>query len=115
MGIKMNKEQILEQSRREHKDQDLYEEEVLKSASNLAAISASVLAVIFFVVQLIVGLGRNYGLFAIVFSILASVFVVKAIKRKKKHEIFVAVMYILLTLGASAAHIYTLIQSSSIL
>jgi hypothetical protein len=111
----MNKEEILEKSRQENKNQDVYEKEVLRMGGNAGAVTAIALATIFFAIQVFVGEGMNYGLYAIVFSVLGTGFVVKAIKLKRKHEIAVAIAYILLTLLLSAAHIYNLITTSTIL
>ena len=115
MVIYMNKEEILEKSRMENKNQDIFEKEVMKEGGNIGAIVAMILATIFFVIQIFVGGGMNYGLYAVVFSIFASGFVVKAIRLKRKHEIFVAFMYVIAVLLFSVAHIYQLISSSTIL
>lgn len=111
----MNKEEILEKSRMENKNQDVYEKEVLKQGGNIAAIVAAILATVFFVIQILLGEGMNYGLYAIVFSIPATGFVVKAICMKRKHEIAIAAIYLLAALAFSAAHIYQLFTSSTIL
>lgn len=111
----MNKEEILAKSRQENKDQDIYEMEVLKLGGNAGAVTAVILATVFFIIQIAVGKGINYGLHAIVFSVLGTGFVVKAVKLKRKHEIAVAVAYIIITLVLSAAHIYSLITASTIL
>lgn len=111
----MNKEEILEKSRKENKKQDAYEKEVIREGGNAASVVAALLATIFFVIQIFVGEGSNYGLYAVVFSVPATGFIVKSIKLKKKHEIIVAVVYAVATLMFSAAHIYNLITSSTIL
>lgn len=94
----MNKEEILEKSRKENKNQDIYEKEVLKIGGNAGAVTSMILATIFFIVQILVGEGMNYGLYAIVFSVSATSFTVKAIKLKRKHEIAAAIAYITITL-----------------
>lgn len=111
----MNKEEILEKSRKENKNQDIFEKEVMREGGNIGAIVAAILATIFFVIQILVGEGMNYGLYAVVFSIFAAGFVVKAIRRKRRHEIAVAILYIIATLMFSAAHIYQLFAASTIL
>lgn len=111
----MNKEEILAKSRMENRNKDIYEKEILKLGGNAGAIAAIILATIFFIVQIVVGEGMNYGLYAIVFSVLGASFTVKAIKLKRKHEIAVAIVYIILTLLLSIAHIYNLITASTIL
>lgn len=111
----MNKDEVLERSRKENKNQDMFEKEVMKEGGHLGAIVAAILATIFFVIQIVVGEGMNYGLYAVVFSILATGFVVKAIKLKRPHEILVAVIYIVTVLLFSIAHICQLIAASTIL
>ncbi|MDY5911196.1 MAG: DUF6442 family protein [Inconstantimicrobium porci] len=108
----MNKEEILAKSRKEHKDQDIYEKEVLKEAGNVGAISACVLCLIFFCAQIFTGGGTNYGLWAIIFAIRGGEFFVKGIRLKRKHEIVLAVMYIVITLAMSTAHIYNLLSAA---
>lgn len=111
----MNKEDILERSRKENKNQDVFEKEVMKEGGNIGAIVAAILATIFFVIQIALGEGMNYGLYAVVFSILATGFVVKAIRLKRVHEIVVAIIYIVAVLLFTMAHICQLISVSSIL
>jgi hypothetical protein len=114
-GIVMNKDEILQKSRKENKDKDIFEKEVLKEAGNAAAITAAILSALFFAIQIFAGGGMNYGFWAIVFSIQAAGFTVKAIRLKRKHEIVMAILYILITLLASVSFIYDLITSSTIL
>lgn len=111
----MNREEILEKSRTENKNQDVYEKEVIRDAANYGACAAGILATIFFVIQIFVGGGMNYGLYAVVFAIPAAGFIYKAIRLRRRHEIVVACIYAVATLMFSAAHIYNLITSSVIL
>ena len=55
----MNKDEILERSRRENKNQDIYEKEVIIKGNRYACIAAAILATIFFVIQIFVGGGIN--------------------------------------------------------
>jgi len=111
----MNKEEILERSRMENKNQDFFEKEVVKEGGNIGAIVAIVFATIFFVIQIVVGEGINYGLFAVIFSISATGYVIKAFRLRRKHEIIIALIYIITVLFFSTAYIYQLIASSTIL
>lgn len=111
----MNKEEILKKSRLENKNRDLFEKEVFREGGNIGAVVAVALATIFFVIQIVVGEGMNYGLYAVVFSVLAAGFTVKAIRLKRKHELVVAIVYIVATLLFSIAHIHQLITTSTIL
>lgn len=111
----MNKDEILAKSRSENKDRDVFEKEVLKEAGNAGAIVAAILCTVFFVIQILVGEGTNYGLYAIFFSVFAAGFTVKAIRMKRKHEIVFAAIYTAAALLFSFAHIYGLITASVIL
>ena len=111
----MNKDEILERSRRENKNQDIYGKEVIIKGNRYACIAAAVLATIFFVIQIFVGGGINYGLYAVVFSMPMAGFWMKYAKLRKKHELLVAICYTVGVLLFSAAHIYQLISASQIL
>lgn len=110
----MRKEEILKKSRRENKNQDLYEKQVMAAGGNAGAVAAAVLATVFFVAQILTGGGMNYGLYAVVFTIPAARFTVKAIKLRRKHEIALAALYWLSVVLFSAAHLYQLITISAI-
>lgn len=109
----MRKEEILKKSRRENKNQDLYEKQVMAAGGNAGAVAAA-LATVFFVAQILTGGGMNYGLYAVVFTIPAARFTVKAIKLRRKHEIALAALYWLGVVLFSAAHLYQLITISAI-
>lgn len=111
----MTREEILEKSRVENKNQDMYENEVLKTAGNAAAIAAASLATIFFFIQIFMGGGSNYALYAIVFVILAMTFTVKAIRLRRRHEILFAIAYWVFVATFSAAHIYQLFTAAAAL
>lgn len=111
----MNKEEILAKSRAENKNKDVYEQEILKQASSSTVIVMMVLATIFFAVQIFVGGGTNWGIWALVFSGSMTTFWVKYVKLQRKHELVMAIAYTLLVMVASGWHIYNLIASSTIL
>ncbi|MDD4772714.1 MAG: DUF6442 family protein [Eubacteriales bacterium] len=111
----MKKEEILEKSRKENKNQDVFEKEVSRIGGNSAAVAAAILATVFFVIQIFVGGGTNYGLYAVVFSIPATGYIIKAIYMKRKSHIRLAAIYIFVTLLFSIIHIRYLITASNIL
>ncbi|MDO4479626.1 MAG: DUF6442 family protein [Erysipelotrichaceae bacterium] len=111
----MNKEEILERSRKENKNQDIYEKEIIILGNRYACIAAAVLATIFFVIQIFVGEGIDYGLYAVVFSLTMAGFWIKYIRMHKKHELLVAICYTVMVLIFSAVHIYGLVSASQIL
>lgn len=114
-GSIMNKDEILAKSRAENKNQDVYEQEVLTQASKIAVIVQMILSAIFFVTQMCVGEGINWGLWALVFSSGMTIFWVKYIKLRRKHELVMAIFYTILVVIMSGYHIYNLIVSSTIL
>lgn len=111
----MDKNEILAKSRAENKNKDVYEQEVVKQASSGAVIVQMILAAIFFVAQIFVGGGINWGLWALVFSINMTTFWVKYIKLHRKHELVAAIAYTILVSIMSGYYIYDLIAFSTIL
>ncbi|HJB26630.1 MAG TPA: hypothetical protein H9662_08500 [Firmicutes bacterium] len=110
----MNKDEILAKSRAENKNKDVYEQEVLKQASKSAVVVQMVLATLFFVTQIFVGEGINWGLWALVFSANMTIYWVKYIKLRRKHELMIAIAYTILVSVMSGYYIYNLIVSSTI-
>ena len=111
----MNKEEILEMSRAENKNKDIYEIEVLKQSGTSTVIVMMALAAIFFAAQIFVGGGTNWGLWALVFSAHMTTFWVKYIRLRRKHELVMAISYTILVFALSGGHIYNLVASSTIL
>ena len=111
----MNKEEILAKSRAENKNKDVYEIEVLKQANSCGIIVMAVLAVIFFSVQIFVGGGQNWGMWALVFSPSMATYWVKYIKLRHKHELLIVIAYTVIVAAGAGYHIYNLIASSTIL
>ncbi len=104
----MNREEILEKSRKENEGIDEFEKEVLKEGRSAGAVAAAVVAFLLFIVQICLDKGQNYGLYAVLVSMAAAQFVVKAVKLKRKHEIALAAFYTLFALLLAAAHIWQL-------
>ena len=111
----MNKDEILVKSRAENKNKDVYEQEVLKQASKSSVVVQMILATIFFVTQILVGNGINWGLWALVFSASMTINWVKYIKLRSRQELITAIVYTVFALVMSGYYIYNLIVSSMIL
>jgi hypothetical protein len=92
----MNKEEILEKSRKENKNQDFTELECLKQASNIAYIVGCLACVIICTLQWSFTKIVNWGCWVVNFSILGTVFLVKYIKLRKTHELFMTILYYVL-------------------
>ena len=108
----MNKDEILPKSRAENKNKDVYEQEVLKQASRSAVVVQMVLATIFFVTQILVDKGINWGLWALVFSTSMTINWVKYIKLRHRQELITAIVYTVFVSVMSGYYIYNLITSS---
>ncbi|MBD5528214.1 MAG: hypothetical protein HDR02_07365 [Lachnospiraceae bacterium] len=109
----MTREEVLEKSRTENRNQDMFENEVLRAAGNAAAIAAFCLATIFFALQIFAGGGSNYALYAIAFVILATTFTVKAVRLRRRHEILLAAAYWVFVITFSFAHIFQLFTTAT--
>ena len=99
----MNKDEILAKSRAENRNKDVYEQEVMA------------LATLFFAIQIFVGKGTNWGLWALVFSANMTISWVKYIKLHRKYELGIAIAYTILVFVMSGCYIYDLSVSSTIL
>lgn len=104
----MNRNEILEKSRKENRNKDIYELEIIKQAGSISSLTAALLCAILFIAEILLGRGINYGLWSIFLAAEAATFTYKAVKLKKKHEILVAVLYCLMVVLLVFAHIYNL-------
>ncbi len=111
----MNKEEILEKSRKENNNKDIYEQEILKQGNVVANSVMMIIATVFFVVNIFTGGGINYGIYAIVFSSFMATFWVKWFKIRKKHELVMALLYTIVVIAFSSTHICNMFISSTIL
>ena len=107
----MDRTEILEKSRRENKNRDLYTQEIQGAASAVSSFVAVILATVFVVIQAVAGHGVNLGLYAICTSAGATQFIVKAVHMKQKRDIVLAVIYTGVTLVLAGIHIYQLVTS----
>lgn len=111
----MNKEEILERSRKENKNRDVYEQEVMKQCSKVACIVMAALATALYAAQIFTGGGVNPGYYAIIFSGQMATFWVKWSKLRRKHELAVAIIHTIIVAFFMASHIYYLVTTSTIL
>lgn len=111
----MDRDEILAKSRAENKNQDVYEQEILKLAGKTAVVVQMILAAVFFAVQAITGGGINWGLWALVVSADMTLSWVKYVKLRRKPELAIAIVYTIVVSLMSGYHIYSLIASSTTL
>lgn len=108
----MNKEEILEKSRKENKNKDIYEEELNKQGSAIVNSVMVILATVFFVIQVFTGGGINYGLYAIVFCHSMVLSWIKWRKLRQRQQFLLSLLYTVCVLLFSIVHIYTLITGN---
>lgn len=90
----MNKEEILQASRKENKNKDIYELEVINKGQRIGGLIAiSVAFALLLLERVILDIGTNYGYFCIIMSAGAGLWIYKAVKLKRKHEILLAVLW----------------------
>lgn len=82
----MNKEEILQRSRLENQNKDIVELEVINQASSIAVKIGILVCCFLSVVEVIAKDTINYSCWIIYFSMLATIFGIKYIKLKRKHE-----------------------------
>ena len=111
----MKKEEILEKSRAENKNKDIYEQEVLKQASTSSIVVMLIIAAFFCVAEVVVSGDVNWGMWALVLSVNMTTSWVKYIKLRRKHELMFAIAYTILVFAFAGYHIYNLIALSTIL
>lgn len=105
----MNKDDILEKSRKENKDQDLFAAQVNTSAATISLIVASLLATILFVVQFLVKHEYNLALYAVMLVIGAATFISKAVFLRRKRDIMLAILFGIATLVLIAVCLWQMI------
>lgn len=111
----MDREEILERSRAENRNKDIYELEILKQASAKATIVMMALVGVFTIVQMLLGGGIHWGLWALSFPPEMVTLWVKYRRFRHKREFAMAVVYTIMVSVMSGYHVYCLIASSLVL
>lgn len=94
----MKKEEILKASRNENQNKDIYELEIIRKGQRIGGlISIFIAFALIFFESVIMDSGVNYKYCFIIISAGAALWIYKAVKLKRKHEIFLAVLWGILT------------------
>ena len=105
----MTREEILEKSQNENKGKDVVEEEFVKKGFLVCWLVSLVVACFVAVVEGIVLDKQNSGLFFALMSGLFSFFLMKYIRLRKKHELFITIMYGVAAISFAIAWIISLV------
>lgn len=92
----MNKEEILQASRNENQNKDIYELEVISRGQRIGGLIALCIAFALMIVErVILDRNTNYAYFLMIMSAGAGLCIYKAIKLRRKREIALAVLWTL--------------------
>ncbi len=101
----VDKEIILEMSRKENRNKDIAELDVEKKANNIAVIVGSIFALILILWQAVTKNGVNYGIAAIVEIMCAVSSCYKYLCLKRKKHLLLAIYFILISIIFTSAAI----------
>ena len=90
----MDKDEILERSRKEHKDRDFVEDEALAQASKTAIWVGTIVCGLLTILQDVFQNSVVYGIWTLMFSILATMMLVKFVRLRKRHELVTGLIYL---------------------
>ena len=90
----MDKDEILERSRKEHKDMDLVELEVNNKANAVANLVGVVVCGILTLLHAFVRDGIDTSAWTVMFSILSTIMLVKYARLRRRHELVVGLCYL---------------------
>ena len=104
----MTKEEILEQSRKENSNKDVFDLEVQKTATTAAYFSSLGLCAFVSILSWIFTKRIGLQCWLIFFGMLCVTFFVKFFKMKKTHELFVALCYLVIFILLTIVYILQL-------
>lgn len=93
MTLIMKKDEILARAQKENRGKDEFDRELIEKGSVIGLIAGAVSVSVLTAVEFFATRNVNVGYFLIWFAMEAGLFIYKAVKGKKKHEILVAVIY----------------------
>lgn len=106
--IIMNKDEILEKSRRENSKKDPYEMEIDLKSSNLGMVCSIVLCLVLFLVQRIAGGVFNYGFWSIIMAENAGAFIYKGIKLHNRSNMIMGAVWCFCALAGAVASVLSM-------
>jgi hypothetical protein len=108
--IDMTREEILEKSQNENKGKDVVEEEFVRKGFLVCWLVSLAAASIVALTEAIVLGKQNSGLFFALMSGLFSFFLMKYIKLRKRHELFISIAYGIAAVCFAISWIITLVK-----
>lgn len=105
----MDKEEILEKSRRENKNKDLEEMQVLTWAVGIATRVGLLICCLLSVLEVLFRDRVNMASYTIFFGILGTTMLLKYVKLRRKHELLIAIIYLALFVFFFVLHLCSLV------
>ncbi len=90
----MDKDEILERSRKENKDRDFVDMEAQAKAYSIAVHVGGLICGVLAVLHVIFTEDLDYGIWTVYFSVLAAMMLVKFTKLHKRHELVIGLIYL---------------------
>ncbi|WP_343208303.1 DUF6442 family protein [Anaerolentibacter hominis] len=106
----MNKEEILEKSRQENKNQDIFEKDAIIRAGGVATKAGLLLCCLIAVLEVCLTGSVSFGTWTIYFGILCTTFFTKYHILHRRHELMVAVLYLMFGLCFLSLYIIRLVR-----
>ena len=104
----MNKEEILAKSKQENHGQDIVNLEVSRASMLFGWITAVCLLAVVAVVEALVYDRMNNGIFFAVMAGCSAIFINKYLKLRKRHELYITIVYVFATIAFFVAWIIQL-------
>lgn len=109
----MKKEEILQASRNENQNKDIYELEIIRKGQRIGGlIGLSITLALMVTERVVLDNDTNYGYFCIIMSAALGLFTYKAIKLKRKQDIIMSVLYFVMTAYAVVMQILNYLGQS---
>ncbi len=111
----MKKEEILSKAREENKQKDFVLIESENTAVKIAAVSILILSTIYYACGIFITGNTNYGWYSIISLYCTVVYGIRGIKTHRKNDIFISIIWLLVTIITTCSYLSNLISSSTIL
>ena len=108
----MKKEEILNASRKEHRNKDLAEMEVVYQAGSHASRVGALVCCLLSLLSSVLAHTKIYSPWVIYFSILATQWLVRFIKMKRKSDLVLTITFLILSILAFVGFIYRILEGS---
>lgn len=90
----MDKDEILARSRKENKDRDFVEAEVLAKANSVALSVGTIVCGVLSVLHAIFADTPDFSVWTVLFSMLAATMFIKYVKLRRRHELIIGLLYL---------------------